>query len=139
MKLRTFPSTPFLNDWFLNEFPTMAHRDEPRIPKANVRSNEEAYVIELSVPGFSKEDIKVELDNNTLTISAEVVKGEKVEEKGYTFREFGKHSFKRSFRLPENEINVEAIAGNYESGILVMTLPKMKPEQIPGKRKIEIA
>ena len=88
-----------------------------------------------------KEDFKIEVENDLLTISSEQsneVVDEKEENKvKYTRKEFSFSSFKRSFTLPET-INVDAIKASYENGILSFNLPK-KEEALPKpKRLIEL-
>lgn len=108
------------------------------VPPVNIRENENGFTVELMAAGLKKEDFNIEVDNELLTISAEI-KAENKEENGkFTKREFGLASFKRSFHLPEtvNEENINAV---YRDGILKLTLPK-KEEALPkAKRLIEIA
>lgn len=91
------------------------------LPKANILEDETGYEIELAVPGMKKEDFKIELDNQVLTISAE--KSEKEVDKKYSKKEFGYFEFKRSFRLPEIA-KAEKIAASYKEGILTISIPK---------------
>lgn len=109
------------------------------VPAVNTKETEEAYVLEIAVPGMQKEDINVDLDNNLLTISSE--KEEEKEEKDgekITRREFSYSSFNRSFQLPEN-IDTEAISANYSDGLLKLSLPKTEPIQAENKKHIEIS
>jgi HSP20 family protein len=93
--------------------------------------------LELSVPGRTKEDFNVQIDEKVLTISSETKKEEEVKEENYTRKEFSYSSFTRSFTLPET-INEEGIKASYKNGILRFTLPK-KEESLPKpKRVIEI-
>lgn len=108
------------------------------VPPVNIRENENGFTVELMAAGLKKEDLNIEVDNELLTISAEI-KAENNEDGGkFTKREFGLTSFKRSFHLPET-VNEEGINAVYEDGILKLTLPK-KDEALPkAKRLIEIA
>ncbi|WP_340202679.1 Hsp20/alpha crystallin family protein [Ascidiimonas sp. W6] len=110
------------------------------LPAVNIKESEDHFDLELSVPGFKKDDIHIEVDDNVLTISSTVESSsENKDEKGnYTRREFSRSSFKRSFTLPET-VNEDAINASYEDGILVLTFPK-KEEALPKpKRLIEIS
>ena len=106
------------------------------IPSANITERDKDFLIELAAPGMSKKDFKVELENNTLSISSE--KEEKHEEKkdGVSRKEFSYNSFCRSFRLPENS-KTDKIDAEYENGILKVAIPKK--EITVSKTKKEIA
>ncbi|MBT8183831.1 MAG: Hsp20/alpha crystallin family protein [Eudoraea sp.] len=107
------------------------------LPAVNIRENEKDYELELAVPGMKKDDFNVEVDNNIMTISAEVNTESDVSEDSYTRREFSFTSFKRSFTLPET-IDEDKIKASYVDGILKFTLPK-KEEALPKpKRMISI-
>ena len=106
-------------------------------PRVDVREKKDHYLIEADLPGVSKEDIKLEVDKNVLTISGERKSEEKEENDGYTRveRYFGK--FERSFTLPEN-MKTEKIDAEYKDGTLKVNLPKpveQKPKQIGIKVK----
>ncbi|QYJ68354.1 Hsp20/alpha crystallin family protein [Flavobacterium litorale] len=109
------------------------------MPSVNIQENESGYELALAVPGMKKEDFNIEIDNDLLSISAEVKTEKTEEEKGkFTRREFSLSSFKRSFTLPET-VNTDAINAAYNSGILTLTLPK-KEEALPkAKRLIAIS
>jgi HSP20 family protein len=108
------------------------------VPPVNIRETEQSFTVELMAAGMKKEDFNIEVDNDLLTISAEV-KAESDGEKGkFTRREFSFASFKRSFTLPET-VKEDEINAAYEDGILKLTLPK-KEEALPkAKRLIEIS
>ena len=108
-----------------------------RIPAVNIKENEKDFTLELSIPGFRKEDFNIEIDNDVLTISSKVKVENETNVKNYTRREFSVTSFKRAFTLPET-INVEEINAAYESGILILTLPKREEALPKPKRLIEI-
>lgn len=109
-------------------------------PAVNVKETDEDFYIELAVPGLSKEDFNIELDNDVLTISSET-KSEKetIENKGkYTRKEFSYSSFKRSFSLPDT-VEGTAIEASYENGVLLVAIPKKEEAKIQPKRLIEIS
>jgi HSP20 family protein len=109
------------------------------VPSVNVSENDKEWHIELSAPGFSKEDFKINLEKEVLTISAEHKTEEKKEEKNYTRREFSYGSFSRSFRIKEDTVDTEKIAAAYENGILNLTLPKKTEEPLKTAKEIKIA
>jgi HSP20 family protein len=102
----------------------------------NVKETENDYVLEVIAPGFQKENFKINLDNNMLTISAE--KEEEGENKIETFirNEYKQQSFSRSFSIDEN-INVENIVAKYLNGVLTLNLAK-KQEVKPSVKEISI-
>ncbi|WP_435622998.1 Hsp20/alpha crystallin family protein [Flagellimonas sp.] len=106
-------------------------------PAVNIKENETGFELELAVPGAKKEDFKIEVDNEVLTISSEG-KTETEETKGnFRRKEFSYTAFKRVFTLPET-VDGSKIDASYESGILKLALPK-KEEALPKpKRLIEI-
>ena len=100
---------------------------EKEFPAVNIAENDKVYSVEVAAPGFKKEDFKVKVEDDILTISAET-KSEKKEdgkEKEYTRREYNYNAFTRSFRLPDN-VKDDSISASYKDGILVLELPKSK-------------
>jgi HSP20 family protein len=122
----------FKPDWFggLENF-------TGNVPAVNIRENEKDYELELAVPGMKKEDFNVEVDNNVLTISADVNSENAVEEDNFTRKEFSYSSFKRAFTLPET-IDEDQIKASYEDGVLKFALPKKKEALPKPKRMISI-
>lgn len=95
-------------------------------PSVNISENDNAFEIELAVPGFNKEDFKINLEKQLLTISMD--KKEVKEEKQYNKREFTYESFSRSFTLPEN-VDGENISAEYVDGILKVLIAKKEEEK----------
>lgn len=111
------------------------------VPAVNVKEDENEYRLEVAAPGMKKEDFKVELEGNTLTISSEAKteKSEKDEQGRYTRREFSYASFRRAFTLPEDEVDATAIKAKYEDGILHINVPKKELEKVEASKLIEIS
>ena len=105
-----------------------------KVPAVNIKENDEDYELELAVPGMKKEDFNVEVDDNVLTISAEVNSENSISEENYTRKEFSYSSFKRSFSLPET-IDEDKIKASYIDGVLKFTLPK-KEEALPKPKRM---
>lgn len=107
------------------------------LPAVNIIEHDNGFELELSVPGRSKEDFNIEVDDNVLTVSSEIASEEKTEDAKYTRREFSLGSFKRVFTLPDS-VNVDGIKADYTNGVLTFALPK-KEEALPKpKRLIEL-
>lgn len=109
---------------------------ESALPATNVKETEKEFKIELAVPGFKKDDFKVNLDNDVLTISAESKNEKKEEGEKFTRKEFSYNSFSRSFQLPKSA-NGEKINAKYEDGILKIDISK-KDEAIKDTNKKQI-
>lgn len=116
----TFFDDAFTKDLFFKDFMNEDTRVKPAV---NVKETENSFQIELIAPGFSKEDLHLQVHEGTLTLSGKHEGKKSDEQEKYTFREFTFNSFRRSFTLPES-VNEEAIEAKYENGILWVTLPK---------------
>ena len=104
-------------------------------PKLDIKEGENEYTITVEAPGYSKEDLTLEVKDNVLRISSEH-KEEKEEETkgGYLYKERTERSFSRALRIPEN-VKAEDINATLENGILTLTIPKRDPVE---PRRIEI-
>lgn len=105
-------------------------------PAVNVKETEASFEVALAVPGLTKEDFKLAVEDDRLTISAKQETQSEDSNERFTRKEFNFQSFERSFLLPDN-VNSEAISASYENGILKVELPKVEPEVI--KREIVVA
>ncbi len=129
-----FISFPSLVDSFLNGNLDETPAGVNTLPAVNVIEKDDAFSLELAAPGLKKDDFKINVNENVLTISAEKkVENEEVKDK-YTRKEFGYSSFKRSFTLAKS-INGEKINATYSDGILSIELPK-KEETKPKEPKL---
>lgn len=125
----TFANRPVINRY---------QNATPNVPAVNVKETETAFHLELAAPGLKKEDLTVNVANNTLTISYKSEeKSEETTEK-FTRQEFGFSSFERSFRLPKT-VNAEAINAAYTDGILTVELPKVEVKEEKAVKEITIA
>jgi len=94
------------------------------MPKVNTREGEFAYHVDVDLPGVKKEDIKVDIKNDVLTISGERHSKEEVKEKDYYRMESSFGKFSRSFTLPDN-VDAENIEAKAENGVLEVVIPKL--------------
>jgi HSP20 family protein len=143
--LATFPSDIFtmqreMNKMFDNFF---RGGDEPGLlngnwmPAVDVAEGDNDYVVKIELPGVNKDDVKITLESNILTIRGEKKAEKETKEKNYHRIERSYGSFQRSFTLPTSVKN-DKIDAEYKDGILSITLPKAeeaKPKQIEVKVK----
>ena len=127
----------FFNDFFSPAVWSNPSGDVASIPAANVHETPAAYVLEISAPGRNKEDFKINLDKDLLTVSYEKKEETTTENTKTVRREFQYNSFKRSFSLDE-KIDASNIQAKYENGILKIELPK-KPEVQEQPKQITIS
>jgi len=139
-----FPSLPsLLEDFFNRDWvdSTLASRNySATLPAVNVRETNDEYIIDVAAPGMRRDEFKVELDNNVLTISSQREEKQEAheEELNYTRREFNYQSFQRSFTLPEKKVNGEKISARYADGILHITVPKNDEAKVKPIKQITI-
>ncbi len=120
----------FFNDSFLSD------RMISRVPAVNICETDGEYHIELAAPGLKKEDFKIELDRNMLSISVEQKSENTENNKKYNKREFNYTSFVRSFALPDSADDAH-IEAEYKNGVLNINVAK-KEEAKTASRQIEI-
>ena len=108
------------------------------IPAVNVTENKEYYTVSLAVPGLKKEDFKIDIEANMLTISSErEVKEEEKDEK-FTRKEYSYYSFSRSFTLPE-DVKQDSIDARYENGVLNIRLPRLEEtKKLAASKRIAV-
>jgi len=102
-----------------------------------VVETENAYRLEVAVPGLTKEDIELNVDGRNLRVSAQREQRDEVQDGKYTRRGFNYTSFSRSFRLPEI-VNTDEIVAHYKGGVLNIALPERDEFAVEVARKIEI-
>ncbi|SNZ00270.1 Hsp20/alpha crystallin family protein [Flagellimonas pacifica] len=127
-----FPS--LMNDLFTPDWFGGVDNLNTSVPAVNIKDNTEGFELELAVPGAKKEDFKVEVDNDILTISSEAKSENEETKENYTRKEFTYSSFNRAFTLPET-VDGTKIDAKYEDGILRLTLPK-KDEALPEPKRL---
>jgi len=141
-----FPAIPsLLNDFFADGWfdSSLANwkSSGTTLPAVNVRETNDDFRIEVAAPGMKRDDFKVELDNNALTISSQREDKRQQDEKegSYTRSEFSYQSFQRSFTLPENKVEGDKIAARYIDGILHITIPKREEAKVKPAKQIKVA
>jgi HSP20 family protein len=115
----------FFNDFFNESFPVAKRSFEPTV---DVRENDKQFVISAELPGLSKDDFKITVENNTLILEGEkkIENEEKAENYYRSERSYGK--FRRAFRLTDT-VDSGKIKADYKNGILEIEIPKSEKAQ----------
>lgn len=138
-----FPSFPSFFDNFLSrDLTDWNNRNysntDTTLPAVNVKEDDEKYQIEVAAPGMKKEDFKIKLENDVLSISSEKKEDKEEKNGNYTRREFSYQSFQRSFSIPEGHIVGDKITASYKDGVLQIELPKREEVKPQPPKEIEI-
>ena len=125
-----------------HQFHDMDHalygRHSDRLMKTDIQEKDNEYVVSVDLPGFKKDELKVELNNGYLTISAEKSMNKDEEDSGKLIRqERYSGSMQRSFYVG-GSLTEEDIHCAYENGVLRLTLPKKDARKVPEKKTIMI-
>ncbi len=137
MNLIRFNRLPFhhgLLNSFEDDFLSF-DKKEGTIPAVNIHENDKQFVLEFAVPGMKKEDFKIGLDNQVLTVHTENKEENEESKDNFTRREFFYNSFSRSFTLPKS-IDTAKIKADYTDGILTISLPKSKEARLSREIKV---
>lgn len=132
-----FPSV--WNDLFESNYltPQSVSQRGITVPAVNIKETESNYFVEMASPGMKKEDFKINLEDEVLSISAEIDSKKEVQGEKYTRKEFSFSSFKRDFTLPETA-DTENISATYFDGILTITIAKKEEAKSKPAKLIEI-
>ncbi len=120
----------------LSEFDNSKYSWGGFTPVVNTREGEFAYHVDVDLPGVKKDDIKVNVKNNMVTISGERKEKKEVKEENYHRIESSFGKFERSFTLPEGA-DGENVTATSKDGVLEVVIPKLKSESKKVK-KIEV-
>lgn len=120
-----------INRLFEDAFKGAEHSADPLAswyPAADIYETKDDYVFKLEVPGLSKDDIKIELNNNTLSIAGEKKEENEVKKENFHRIESYTGKFSRSFTLPRN-IDPKKVNANMKNGILELHIPKAEEQK----------
>ncbi len=123
-----------IEEWFGNEFMKGTNMI---LPKTNIIEKDDQYLIELSVPGYQKEDFDIKVDKKTLIVSNSTQNEKETNENGYLLKEFSKNSFSKSFSLSDT-IDIDKISAQCHDGILSIAMPKRDEAKSKPPRQIKI-
>ena len=124
-------------DWGMSNFSDT----DTTIPRANIKETKDHFEVEVAAPGMNKNDFKIELNGNMLTISSEKAdqREQNDEDQKYSRREFSYQSFQRTFNLPKEVVDVDKIEAKYENGLLHLVVPKKEEAKQKPSRLIQIS
>lgn len=136
-RMEQFPT--FFDDFFKpwREWFDKGWDNVSTVPAVNVTESNGTYKITVAAPGLQKEDFKVNVDGNLITISAEKSTEKEEKEEKFTRKEYNYTSFSRTFTLPDN-VMPDKIEARYDNGELTLMLPKLAEEKAAAHKKIEI-
>jgi HSP20 family protein len=135
-----FTRPALANEFFKNNFwgDLLDTQSGYNVPAVNIAEGAENFSIEVAAPGLSKNDFKINLDHNVLTISSNREDKKEEKEGKYTRKEFNYSAFSRSFTLPES-VEVDKITATHQDGILYVNIPKREEAKVKPAREIAIA
>ena len=128
----------YMSNLFDDDFFPVFQNRTSSMPAVNIREDDKKYSLELAVPGMDKKDLKIDINEDVLTISSESRNENEESRDGYKRKEFSFASFCRSFYIPEN-VNRDSIEANYKDGILTVGLPKQEEDKSKISRQISIS
>lgn len=125
-------------DDFFND-PFFSSRKEMKLMKTDIREKDDKYLLDIDLPGYSKEDIKISVENGYLTVSAKKEESKEETEKGsYIKKERYSGECQRSFYIGD-DIEAEDVKASFKNGILTLDIPKKEDqEKLPEKKYVEI-
>jgi HSP20 family protein len=123
---------------FFTGFAPKSFQLNPQSPAINIKEVENGYEMELSVPGFSKNEIEAVIDENTLTVKASKERASDATTEQFKRREFVIAGFERNFELPDT-VDQQKINVSYSNGLLEIQLPLKKESKSKLKRTLSIS
>jgi HSP20 family protein len=136
--LNDYAPTTFSNliDRFFNESAVRTGGSQYSfVPKVDITENEKAFELHVVVPGMNKDDFRIDLNENFLTISGERKHSRERKENNFHSIESQYGTFSRSFSLPEN-VDAQKISAAYVNGILEITVPKDEKKALKTTIKV---
>ena len=139
--MNLMPRTSLFDNWFSNDFPRFRLLPETHVEgnllAVDIRENDKSFTLKADFPGLKKEEIKVSVDNNVLTLSAEHNEEKEEKEKGKVIRQERRYgSYTRSFSLG-SDLDEKAISASFADGVLTLEIPKAAAH-VPQSKTIPI-
>jgi HSP20 family protein len=119
---------PFYNDFFrpFSDFfsdDSWPFETKSTMPAVNIEEGKDSFLLTMAAPGMAKEDFKIDIEGNVLTVCSEKESKSEGKDRDFTRREYSYSSFSRSFTLPD-DVDKGLIDASYTDGILKLKLPK---------------
>ena len=113
-------------------------RIDTKLMRTDIKEKKDSYVVNVDLPGYEKEDIKIEINNGYLTVTAERTNSDEEKEEGrYIRKERYSGQCSRSFYVGDNVKDTD-VKASFKNGILTLEFPKEKHEEIEEKKYIPI-
>jgi HSP20 family protein len=131
--IRKYRSLPSIIDEFLTNDSYGGKTENYKCickPAVNVMEDETSFRLDVAAPGFERDELKVTVEKNLLTITSTVEENTKNKPKGYLKKEFTTSKFSRSFELPTN-VEADKIEATHKNGVLSIAIPKKAKVEIP--------
>ena len=115
-----------VDDFFKSD--VVENKEKFVVPPVNIKEQNNAFAVEMALPGVSKDDIEIAVDSGVLSVSSRKTEKSEDEQKGgFWKREFSFSSFKRLFKLPKS-VDQDNIKADYQDGVLKIDIPKLEKE-----------
>ena len=135
-KRRSYHGMDDMFNWFMNEVPQYSSCNDH--PSTNISETDDEFKLEMPVPGLSKDDIRIQVENGILTVKYEPESEEAEDKVNWVSREFYSRAFTRRFKLSDR-LASEKISASYNNGILELTIPKKEEAKPKPVQEIKIA
>lgn len=136
---RMMDRSPMFSELFNDFFDGLStHASKNFSPSVNISETDETFKLELAAPGLAKEDFKISVENELLSISADKKSEPSEKTAKFSRKEFSYSSFKRTFTLPDFA-DTEKISASYENGIMTLLVPKKEEAKPKPVREVKIS
>lgn len=139
-----FPASPrtLFDDFFSRELFNWGNNNfsatRSTLPSVNIKERDDRFEVEVAAPGMEKEDLKITLEGNLLSISSEKKTTNEENNAQYMRKEFSYQSFSRTFELAKDVVDEDKIEATYENGVLRLLIPKTEKAKKQEPKLIEI-
>lgn len=139
-----FPASPrtLFDDFFSRELFNWGNNNfsatRSTLPSVNIKERDDRFEVEVAAPGMEKEDFKITLEGNLLSISSEKKTTNEENNAQYMRKEFSYQSFSRTFELAKDVVDEDKIEATYENGVLRLLIPKTEKAKKQEPKLIEI-